>query len=75
MITEFILYMMVHVQYVTWLNGFHIKQAIGKLNLIGARCKVTPPIIKEIQDKGLNLDESMVIRFRGRLYHGADDVN
>ena len=53
-------------------RGLRIKKAVGELNLIDARSDKNNPIVMEINDKGLNLEEGMVIKFGGNFYHGAD---
>lgn len=53
-------------------RGLRIKQAIGQLNLIDARSDKSSPVVKEINERALNLDEGMVIKFNNNFYHGAD---
>lgn len=50
-----------------------IRQAVGNLQLINAR--ESHPILKEIKDKKLNLDEGIVLKYNGILYFGADALN
>jgi predicted DCC family thiol-disulfide oxidoreductase YuxK len=51
-------------------NALKIREAVGKLHLINAR--EPHPILEEIQQAGLDLDEGMVVKFKNTLYHGAD---
>lgn len=53
-------------------RGLRIKKAVGDLHLINAREETSHPLIKDINDKGLDLDEGMVIKFHHTYYHGAD---
>ncbi len=53
-------------------HGLRIKKAVGNLHLLNARKENANPIITEINNKGLNLDEGMVIKFNDVFYHGAD---
>ncbi|PIR38116.1 MAG: hypothetical protein COV35_07705 [Alphaproteobacteria bacterium CG11_big_fil_rev_8_21_14_0_20_39_49] len=49
-----------------------IRKAVGKLHLIDARSDKENSVVKEVNAKGLNLDEGMVIKFNNTYYHGAD---
>ena len=53
-------------------RGLRIHKAVGSLNLVDARTDIDHPILKEVQDLKLDLDEGMVIKFRDTCYHGAD---
>ena len=53
-------------------RGLRIRKAVGSLNLVDARTDIDHPILKEVQDLKLDLDEGMVIKFRDTCYHGAD---
>lgn len=53
-------------------NRFQINKAVGKLHLVNAREDKENPVYKEINEKGLNLDEGMVIKFNDVYYHGSD---
>ncbi len=53
-------------------NGLRIKKAVGKLNLIDARTNKNHPVLLEINQKNLDLDKGMVIKFNDILYHGPD---
>lgn len=54
---------------------FKIKEAVGSLNLIDARIDKNHPVIAEIKERGLDLDEGMVINLENNFYHGADALN
>ncbi len=51
-------------------NALKIKKAAGILHLVNAR--EPHPILEEIKQAGLNLDDGMVVKFKHTLYHGAD---
>lgn len=51
-------------------NALKIRNAVGTLHLVNAR--EPHPILQEIKNAGLNLDEGMVVKFKNTLYHGAD---
>ena len=53
-------------------RGLRIRKAVGSLNLVDARTDIDHPILKEVQELKLDLDEGMVIKFRDTCYHGAD---
>ena len=51
---------------------FKIKQACGTLHLLDARSDPSYPILQQIKEQGIDLDEGFVIIHKGRLYHGKD---
>lgn len=55
-------------------RGLRIEKVVGQLNLIDLRSDKNNPVVREINDKGLNLDEGMVIKCGGNSYHGADTL-
>lgn len=50
-----------------------IRENVGPLPLINARDG--GPEVSEISEAGLDLDEGMVLKFSGRLYHGNDCIH
>ncbi len=50
-----------------------LKKAVGEVRLIDAR--EGGSFAAEIQRSGLDLNEGMVVRYGGRLYHGSDCVH
>lgn len=50
-----------------------LREAIGPVELIDARGK--HPVLREIEQAGLDLDEGMVVKLAGRLYHRSDCLN
>lgn len=51
-----------------------IKQEFGELFLLNAREQSGDPLFDEINKRGLDLDEGMVIYARGEFYHGKGAV-
>lgn len=56
-------------------SALKIRKAVGKLHLVDARSDISNPILQEINDLKLDLDEGMVIKFRDTCYHGADALH
>lgn len=56
-------------------NALQIRKAVGPLHLLNAREENGHPVLLQIQSKGLNLDEGMVILFQDTYYHGADALH
>lgn len=50
-----------------------IRENVGPLPLINARDDT--PQLREVQAAGLDLDEGMVLKLSGRLYHGDDCIH
>ena len=51
-------------------RGLRINPAAGPLALVDARGE--NPLIAEIRERGLDLDQGMVLSLDGRLHHGAE---
>jgi predicted DCC family thiol-disulfide oxidoreductase YuxK len=50
-------------------NALKIRAAAGELILVNAR---NPhPIMQELKEAGLNIDDGMVVKINNTLYHGA----
>lgn len=56
-------------------NAFMIKKTVGTLNIIDARTQKNHPVMIEINNLDLNLDDGMVIKLKNKLYHGADALH
>lgn len=54
---------------------FRIRDAAGNLQLLDAREQPAHPLMQEIKEQRLNLDEGMVIKFKNTFYQGADALN
>lgn len=50
-----------------------LRKALGELQLINAREQ--HPIIKEITNKKLDLDEGIILKYNNNFYHGVDAIN
>ena len=57
----------------TYVRFTRLREAIGPVKLVDARSG--DPVVEEAIRAGLNLDEGMVLKYGGRLYHGADCLN
>ncbi len=51
-------------------NALQIRKALGPLNLLDARESGGHPLMTQINDRALSLDEGMVIYHDGNFYHG-----
>lgn len=56
-------------------RAFRIKQAVGNLHLIDARTEPNHPLMQEVNKRGLNIDDGMVIIYEGGYYHGRDAIH
>lgn len=50
-----------------------IRKAVGELQIINAREE--HPLINEITQQGISLDEGLVVKYNDNLYHGADAMH
>lgn len=50
-----------------------VRRSVGVLELVDAR--KGGPLVEEVRRAGLDLDQGMVLKMGGRLYHGADCLN
>ncbi len=55
--------------------AFRVREAAGTLHLVDARLVLDHPVLLEVNAARLDLDEGMVIKYGGRLYHGADALH
>jgi len=51
-------------------HALKIRQQYGSLNLLDARSEQAHPLLRMINQRGLDLDEGMVIYQNGKFYHG-----
>jgi predicted DCC family thiol-disulfide oxidoreductase YuxK len=56
-------------------SALKIRKAVGTLHLVDARHDASNPVLGEIRDLKLDLDEGMVIKFQDTCYHGADALH
>ncbi len=50
-----------------------IRESVGELKVVDAR--EDSPIMKEITDAGLDIDDGMVLKMGNRLYYGSDAIH
>ena len=50
-----------------------LRETLGRVRLIDAR--KGGPEVQEVRQAGLDLDDGMVLKLDGRLYHGAECIN
>lgn len=53
-------------------NALRVKQRYGSLSTLNAREAIGDPLLDEINKRGLDLDEGMVIYIDGQFYHGKE---
>ena len=56
-------------------RALRIRKAIGRLELVDARNDKDHPVLLEVKAAGLDLDQGMVFKTGGTLYHGADALH
>jgi predicted DCC family thiol-disulfide oxidoreductase YuxK len=56
-------------------NALEIRKSVGQLYLVDARVETSHPLIQEIKDRQLDLDEGMVLKYAGNYYHGRDALH
>ena len=54
---------------------YDVKQSVGTVVTIDARTEQDHPVMKEVNDAHLNVDEGMVIKYKDRLYQGAEALH
>jgi predicted DCC family thiol-disulfide oxidoreductase YuxK len=57
----------------TYVRFTRLRDAVGPVELVDARSG--GPVVEEAVRAGLDLDAGMVLKYGGRLYHGADCLN
>ena len=50
---------------------YRIRQLVQQVHLINARDS-NHPLVKELSDMGLDLNEGMAVKWDGKLYYGAE---
>ena len=56
----------------TYCRYVRIRKAAGHLHLVDAR--QPGPLMDEITAAGIDIDQGMVVKFRGAIYYGADAI-
>ena len=54
---------------------YRLKQSVGALHIVDARTAGDTELMREITARRLDLNQGIVARFEGRLYHGADALH
>jgi len=57
----------------TYVKYLRVRDAIGRLHLVNARDG--GPLVEEVRNANLDLDEGMVLKIGGKLYHGSDCIH
>ncbi|ESQ94155.1 DCC1-like thiol-disulfide oxidoreductase family protein [Asticcacaulis benevestitus] len=52
-----------------------LRQSVGHLNILNAREAADQPVMTEIAAQNLDLNQGIVVKFEGRLYHGKDALH
>jgi len=53
--------------------AFRIREAVGRLEIINARD--THPMVDEVQQKGYDLNEGILVKFHDEYYHGSEALH
>jgi len=56
-----------------YVRYLRLKQSVGRVTLVNARDG--GPCVERVRNAGLDLDQGMVLAYRGRFYHGADCIH
>ena len=56
-------------------RAFQIKKNVGNLHLVDARTDIAHPLLQEINTRGMNLDDGMVLKYQDSYYHGDDALH
>jgi len=51
---------------------YELRQSVGELLTVDARTQLEHPVLREVNQAGLDLDVGMVIKYRGQLYQGKE---
>jgi predicted DCC family thiol-disulfide oxidoreductase YuxK len=55
---------------------YRIRQLVGQVRLVDARdAPGSDAVLQEVHEAGLDLDLGMAVKWRGRIYHGADAMH
>jgi len=53
----------------SYVRLYRLREVTGRVHLVDAR--EPHPVLDEVRERGLDLDEGMVVKAAGRFYHGA----
>jgi len=54
---------------------YRLRKSVGDLVVVDARTAGDTPLMREIAESGLDLNEGIVASFGGQLYHGPDTLH
>ncbi len=54
---------------------YRLKTSVGALHVVNAREAADTALMREITRQKLDLNQGIVVRFEGKLYHGADALH
>lgn len=54
---------------------YKVRQAVGALHTVDARTEHEHPLLQEVYEAGLNLDDGMVIKYKDSLYQGDEALH
>jgi predicted DCC family thiol-disulfide oxidoreductase YuxK len=54
---------------------YKVRKSVGRVQTVDARTEKDHPVMREVNDAKLNLDEGMVVKYQGRLYQGRDALH
>jgi predicted DCC family thiol-disulfide oxidoreductase YuxK len=54
---------------------YRIRAAVGELHLIDARTQADHWVMRDVNRRGLDIDQGMVFKFKDRCYHGVDALH
>ncbi len=56
-------------------SHYRMKETFGELEIVDARTQKDHPVMQEIQDARIDLDEGMVFKYNGQLYQGDEALH
>ncbi len=56
-------------------HALQIKKSVGNLYLVNAREDLEHPLLREVNERHLNLDEGTVLIYQDNFYHGEDALH
>lgn len=57
----------------TYCKYIRIRETVGRLHLVDAR--QPSALLDEITEAGLDIDQGMVLKFKGTIYYGSDAIH
>jgi predicted DCC family thiol-disulfide oxidoreductase YuxK len=56
-----------------YVKYLRVRESVGRFHLVDAR--EGGPLVEELRQKGIDLDEGMALKIGDRVYHGADCIH